>query len=400
MSDNAPTHSMLSPSKAEQWTTCTASVRFIRDNKDRLPPDKPTPAAMEGTKAHHVAEALILKEDIPVYATKDMLLHARGYAEFCNGVMLGSKVFSHGVEKRVPLYYLPQERGTVDFFAHTSSGLHLVDFKYGYGEVESVGNKQMAIYAASMIREWQQSDAMWGCKPRVSGDTKVTMTIYQPRLTTEMVTWEITVKELLAFVDKEITPHARAILAGEPGVFKASEKACKFCPAKGMCKAYNDHLLGDFDTEVLDAPPKVESMSEEYILRMYALRDNLAEWIDSIEKYVNAKVLSGKPMPGLKVTLSNGGHRYWRDPTRASKVLMELGLAYDEVFPPSDVISPAQAEKLTKKKKTGKLIQELFGLMVKPPGSPIVVPLSDPRPEYKRDPAADFAELEENDFWS
>lgn len=385
-SDSAPAHSKLSPSKAATWTTCTASVRFIRENEHQLPPDKPGDAAIEGTKAHNVAEALLLNKPVPKYATRDMVIHAKAYAEFCRETMGGNgNVIEWGVEKRVPLFYLPEERGTVDFFALTKTGLHMVDFKYGYGEVNSIENKQMAIYAASLLADWAND---W-LEPRTfSDDMVVTTTIFQPRLSEETTTWKTTVGQLRAFVTTNVLPHAQAILRGDKGVFAPSAEACKFCRAKGICKAYNENLLKDFEHE-LDDLPAVETLTEAQVLKAYAAIPSLTEWAKAVKEHVEARVKAGYKLPGLKLALSNGGHRYWADEARAGKLLLDLGLAFDEVYPPADVISPAQAEKLTKKHK-GQKIVELHGLMKKPAGVPIVVPESDPRPEYVRDFTGDF----------
>jgi hypothetical protein len=398
MTDTTPEHSRLSPSKAHTWTECTAALAFVKANEHRLPPDKPGPSAMEGTKAHTVAEYLLLGKEPPKWATKEMLRHGKAYAEFCHDVM-GPKrdVIRWGAEFRAPLYYLPSERGTVDFHALTKNGAHLVDYKYGYDPVESENNLQMAIYARSLIES--MFDGFWEALPADS--YPVTMTIFQPRLEQDHVTWTTTWGELKKFTDERITPKAQAILRGDPGVFKCGTKICKWCRGTAICETYNNAMLEDFEevveavieTEVL---PAVSTISDEMIVATFKAREKIRLWLSEIEKFVTARLISGKNLPGVKLVLSRGGHRRWTDPAEAGKLLLSLNLPHDEVYPPSDVITPAVAEKLTDKMKGPKMI-ELQRLIVKPPGSPMAVPESDPRKAYENDMTSDFAGVDLNE---
>jgi len=402
--DTTPEHSRLSPSKAHTWTECTAALAFVKANEHRLPPDKPGPSAMEGTKAHTVAEKLLLGEELPKWAlantkeAKAMRTFGKAYAEFCHDVM-GPKreVIRWGAEFRAPLYYLPSERGTVDFHALTKNGAHLVDYKYGYDPVESENNLQMAIYARSLIEN--MFDGFWMALP--ADDYPVTMTIFQPRLEQDHVTWTTTWGELKKFTDERITPKAAAILRGDPGVFKCGPKICKWCRATAICETHNDAMLEDFKDEVLEVLEgnellPVTTVPDEQLVKFFINRDKLLDRIKEVEKFVTGRMLSGKKLPGVKLVLSRGGHRRWTDPAEAGELLLSCGLPHDEVYPPSDVITPAVAEKLTDKMKGPKMI-EMQRLIIKPPGSPMAVPESDPRKAYENDMTSDFAgvDLEE-----
>lgn len=390
--DTTPEHSRLSPSKAHTWTECTAVLAFVKANEHRLPPDRPGPSAMEGTKAHTVAEYLLLGKEPPKWATEEMLRHGKAYAEFCHDVMEPKRdVIRWGAEFRAPLYYLPSERGTVDFHALTKNGAHLVDYKYGYDPVESENNLQMAIYARSLIES--MFDGFWEALP--ADDYPVTMTIFQPRLEQDHVTWTTTWGELKKFTDERITPKAAAILRGDPGVFKCGPKICKWCRGAAICPTYNDAMLDDFKDEVLEVlegnePPAVATLPDEHVVKAFKACESIRLWLSEIEKFVTARLISGKKLPGVKLVLSRGGHRRWTDPVEAGKLLLSLNLPHDEVYPPSDVITPAVAEKLTDKMKGPKMI-ELQRLIVKPPGSPMAVPESDPRKAYENDMTSDFA---------
>jgi len=399
--DTAPEHSRLSPSKAHTWTECTAALAFVKANEHRLPPERPGPSAVEGTKAHKVAECLLLGEPVPDYANKDMLRHGKAYADFCHEVM-GPKphVIRWAPEQRIPLYYLKSERGTVDFHAVTKTGIHLVDYKYGYDPVESVNNLQMAIYARSLIEDLYV-DTFWDESPK--DDHMVTMSIFQPRIGVEPQTWKITWKELLKFTDERITLKAVSILKGEPGVFKCAPKVCKFCRGTAICEAYNNAMLDDFKDEVdmavnHEQPKLTSDITDERLVALFVNRDKLTTYLKEVEKFVNGRLASGMKLPGVKQILSKGGHRKWTDEAAAAKLLLDLKLPYDEVYETS-VITPAVAEKLTDKMKGPKMI-ELQRLIIKPPGSPMAVAESDPRPAVA-DLIDDFkdVDLSETEFW-
>jgi hypothetical protein len=391
IADTTPEHSRLSPSKAHTWTECTAALAFVKANEHRLPPDRPGPSAMEGTKAHTVAEYLLLGKPAQAWANKDMLSHGKAYADFCHEIM-GPKpgIISWGAEFRTPLYYLPSERGTVDFHAVTKTGVHLVDYKYGYDPVSSVENLQMAIYARSLIEH--KFDGFWIDPP--TDDLVITMTIFQPRLDVDHTTWTVTWRELLTFTDERITPKAQSILRGDPGVFKCGPKICKWCRATAICETYADSLLNDFRDEVEavvtgDDLPDVGTISDERLAQVFANIGKLSSWVKEVEKFVNERQLSGKPLPGVKLVLSRGGHRYWLDKDAAAKLLRSLKIPKEELFT-TELVSPAKAEKLTDKMKGKKMIQ-LQQLIGKPSGKPMAVPESDPRPAYQNDPLDDFS---------
>jgi hypothetical protein len=255
----------------------------------------------------------------------------------------------------------------------------------------------MAIYARSLIES--MFDGFWEALPADS--YPVTMTIFQPRLEQDHVTWTTTWGELKKFTDERITPKAAAILRGDPGVFKCGPKICKWCRGAAICPTYNDAMLDDFKDEVLEVlegnePPAVATLPDEHVVKAFKARESIRLWLSEIEKFVTARLISGNKLPGVKLVLSRGGHRRWTDPAEAGKLLLSLNLPHDEVYPPSDVITPAAAEKLTDKMKGPKMI-ELQRLIVKPPGSPMAVPESDPRKAYENDMTSDFAGVDLND---
>ena len=143
---STPTHSRFPPSSASRWTECTASISFVEANASRLPPEGSV-FADEGTKAHELA-AKLLTGATRLLDTQDadMITHVRDYVEFVRDkVAPGDRLM---VERRVPLFYLPEQRGTTDAAIIGPKGIYIADLKYGAGvSVYAKDNKQLAIYA-------------------------------------------------------------------------------------------------------------------------------------------------------------------------------------------------------------------------------------------------------------
>lgn len=388
--DTAPAHSILSPSHAYQWTECTASVPFKKANAHRLPKDTSSSASIEGTKAHAVCESMLREETPPGYATEEMLRHGRDYTRYVLN-QRGPSPHSWGIEHRVKLYYFPKQRGTVDFYAANDRGVFVTDYKYGYGEVVSANNRQMAAYARSIV---QENFMPWD----INHDTPITMTIFQPRLPGDPEPWVTTWRELFQFTEDVITPKAKLILAepdwpegwdeatppaGSATVFRPDDAVCKFCPAAAICKARHQQRLSsipeldDLLSGASDALPEVTSLERQVWL--VNNRKTIEGWLDDMQSHIDGLVNSGVKVPGRKVVLSKGGHRKWSSPEKAGNLLTELGIPADEVWT-KQIITPAQAEKLFTDCTSDKAI-ELMSLIFKPPGSRIIVAESDPRPE-------------------
>jgi hypothetical protein len=413
---SAPKHSRLSPSKAYQWTTCTASIGYAEANRDRIPPDRAGPAAIEGSKAHNVAEAILTGTPIPDYATPEMIRFGHAYAAVCREKM-GPKqhCFDWGVEARVPLSYLPEEAGTCDFYCATRTGVHIVDYKYGYNKVQSENNKQMAIYAGSLILH-EKDSLFW---PHITDATPVTMTIFQPRLDDDVVTWSTTWGELRKFLEEQVHCHAGTILATPAGEmrklpgggehyvhdprvkFAPGDKTCTYCPCYAFCEARLAGMLEEFQEAItLDSDEGVQvkpvaALTDAQLMHIYQNSNQITDWLGEIRKYLEAKTFSKDGLPGMKIVLSNGGHRYWSDEDRAAALLKDLGIKETDIFK-RDIVSPAQAEKLTKDIKS-RHMQELFKLMTKPPGKPMMAPENDPRPAWRESVLDDFKDLLETD---
>jgi predicted phosphodiesterase len=383
----------LNPSAAARWVTCTASPRFILANADKLPLDD-TVYNLEGTTAHEIAAALLQDrkpdpKECPTPITKEMHKHAWNYMEYVQA--LGGKPI---VEKKYPLWYMPGRNGKVDVLTVFEGHTHIVDYKFGQGViVDPFQNLQGAIYARSAMVEVLNSGQIDKGK---LVESPVSIHIYQPRgrnaEDSPSHVWETTWGEILEFT-KQVTDAAELILADGETEFKPSDKACRFCPAKGFCVA----RTGDFVREVKVLPevktgpltlPPATVVSVEQLAAVLKHGEAIKQWVDDAKDYALEYMKNGGSIEGFKLVLGRQGNRYWTDEEKAAKLLLEhTHLRETEVYERS-VVSPGGAEKLLGKNK---LTLELANLIARSEGKPTIAPEDDKRPAFGGiDPKLEF----------
>ena len=171
-------HAACSPSSANMWLACPASVTKTKDMT--RPSSK---FAREGTAAHAVAE-MTLKGDIflpdKITVEGDEYIVSPGMCRALNpyvshvqalGALPGAIVV---LEKRL---VVPDTRGmvwgTLDCGVNTSDGdLFVVDLKFGKGHIVDPDTPQLKLYALGLA-------GLVGMKRPTA---KVTLTICQPRV--------------------------------------------------------------------------------------------------------------------------------------------------------------------------------------------------------------------------
>ncbi len=373
----------LNPSSADRWTTCTASPKFIYDHWDKIPPDS-TKFSQEGTTAHEVAAALLEGRKpraadpyfCPTPIDADMHRHAWDYMEYVEGLRAKNGLLM--VEQKMGLWYMPGRNAIVDAAVSNPDSLHIVDYKYGEGvAVSPEGNLQATIYARNISGPLSL--------PR---SFRISIHIYQPRGRTAEDSpfhrWDTTWGEIQK-ISKKIEDAAQLIQLGVASTleFAPSEKACRWCPAKGFCEARRQSLTGDIEAlAVIEDKaltlPAPDTISIEQMGSILTHKEQIAKWLGEVEEFALGYLKGGSKIPGFKLVMSRGGNRYWADPKQAEKLLLESTILKREEIVEEKVISPAAAEKLLGKNEFS---VELTNLIAKPPGQPVIAPLDDRREE-------------------
>lgn len=379
------THSKLPPSSSSRWSVCTASVGFIERNKSVLPPDGST-FADEGVKAHALAAEVLTGKARLVGSTEpDMLLNVRAYIEFARGQVQEGDTVS--VEHRVSLFYLPSQWGTIDYRLVGKKRIAIIDYKHGAGvSVYAKENKQLAIYGESVVREIELAQD-------VPDDFPIELHIFQPRDRNDpepVRSWTLTRKELRAFTDPIAVVAGRILADPNGGEFVPNHDVqCRFCPAKGICKAFAAEGLSVVSLasvdEAIKGPiylPDPAALTRAQRVKTLQAKETFEQWLNAVEEQEMNELLKGAPAMGFKL-VEGKSNRKWSDETAA--VILLSSKAPLDVVAPRSPLSVAQAEKHFKKDK--EFLTEMDALIVKPPGKPTLAPESDKRPALQLNPA-------------
>lgn len=313
-------HAVLSPSSAHRWMRCPGSVRLTAD----LSEPEASPYALEGTMAHELcaveasfAFGLISaqeyddgidawRESTPDEYQEDMHRHAASYVALLGTLAGGHDGAEVMIEKRVRTG-VDSCWGTADAIIVSDESVHVVDYKYGKGvRVNAPGNEQLRLYALGSLNGFGRDSA-----------TRVSMTIYQPRLD-HVSTDSMSIADLRTWRDDAVAPQATLAL-GDNGPVVPSETACRWCPIAGSCKARADYMIRQ------DFAPAELMDSTELGHVLHQLPD-IEHWV----KAVRDEALKRDHVTGWKKVRS-APRRQIKDAEAAIDVFTAAGLGVDDV---------------------------------------------------------------------
>ena len=435
-------HAKLSPSSADRWTSCTASVGA----QEGLP-NEGSEAARLGTVCHQICEDVLTLgadpqnylglpmlfwyrdedaaygetwsidpawDDFPltsatvqhrVVVTQEMVDAVVSATEYVKGqhALFGGQLYA---EQQVPIGHFtgePDARGTTDVVMLSGTGIHVMDFKFGRHKVhayEVVTPAHPDIITGETVPEVRRPNLQMACyalgaleKYKGQEFTYVTLTIAQPFIG-HVSECTFSIEELLAVRDFLV---AKAEETRTRPQFVPSSANCHFCRASGNCaaqtKAVVDAALDGFD-DVSTA--SVKKPSDETLGTLYAVIPLVQNWCKAVEARVRDSLQQGRPVlrnDGLSYKLVEGrsSARQWKDPAAVETAFKQLGLA-DELVYAKALISPATAEKLAKAPRVKKgetpvtpaispaQWVELQGLITQGQCQPAIALETDPRP--------------------
>ncbi len=379
-------HALLSASGAHRWLNCTPSAR-LEENFE----NKQTVYTQEGTLAHELAE-LKLRKNYETMSTRkfnselkkikenelykpEMDNHTDTYAEYIKQIMYTSKAPCIFIEYKTDYSkYAKEGFGTTDCVIIEGNTLHVIDFKYGQGvAVSAENNPQMMLYALGI---YEANSIIYDIK-------NVVLAIIQPRLDS-ISEWNISIEDLIKWGNEVVVPKAEDAFAGI-GDFIPGEY-CRFCKAKGECRARAEANLQAI--EIRKTVDKNLLANDEIGVILKQCTD-VEDWLKDLRDTALNKILNGEKIEGWKA-VEGRSNRVITNIDEAFELLKKAG--FDEaVLYERKPLSLTELEKLVGKKKFAELLADYIE---KPKGKPALVDSSDKRPDFESKTTAeeDFKE--------
>lgn len=373
------THAFLSASGAAAWTRCAA-----KPFREIGLPDKSSPAAIEGTAAHILLDECVrygykpeskIGTDVrdedgknPVEVTQEMCDAINQTLDLVKDIP--GLIYA---EKKLDISNVTGEKyatGTADIIVvdYVNGKITIIDFKYGFDQIDVLENEQLMVYAAAAIEKYD-----------LTGDiTEVTLIISQPRIAHTDI-WNLEVTELNEHI-KKINVKGKHILIkvenGKGHELEATpgEKQCHFCKLGATCEERRTFHLSTITDDYVDlyrendllrkvknAEMRISASDDTHLATCYEAVDLIENWCKAVKKEVTDRVLSGAfTDKRYKAVLGRAGNRKISDEKELMKLAKDYYAIDDNQLFEKSMFSVAQLEKLHKNTKFWKDVQRLI----------------------------------------
>ena len=251
-------------------------------------------------------------------------------------------------------------RGRADCIIFTPTTLDVIDLKSGRGAlVSAYRNPQMMVYALA------------GLDLCADADPEIRLTIIQPALN-NISTASITRAELLAWRDEHLIPAARQTVEGT-GSYHVGDH-CRFCPVRPTCRARAEQMQAYVASARHD--PTSPTLALDDVAALLEGADHYKAWVDDIRRWATDEAMAGGQVPGYKLIIPHNRRRQFADEQAVVDAAREAGIdPYKRVLQ-----SPREIELQI---GTARYLKFFDALTYSEACNPKLVPVSDPRPEYR-----------------
>jgi hypothetical protein len=244
---------------------------------------------------------------------------------------------------------LPGVFGSTDLVGRIGNRAVVLDWKFGDGVVvDAEENAQLMFYAAAAMRT---KALKWA----FDGATEIECVIVQP----PMIKRWVTTPERIATFERALVRAVK--IASQDDAPLAQGEHCRWCAAKPICP----QMTGAVDRAIKQ---QIVNLDVDTLAQHLHTADLLEGWIKDLRALAFGLLEQGATVPGYKL-VQKQARRQWVDEANAAKVLGE-----DFIEPV--LLSPAQAEKLLKKRK----LALPDDLVVSVSSGTTLAPVDDPRP--------------------
>ena len=351
-------------STASRVIKCPASVALCA----KMPPKPSSKYADEGTLLHNaIAEILEHPLDPPEsiigFKYKELEVTQDLYNDkIVPALQKLAEVdpdfeMNYTVESEVDFgEYLPGVFGSADVIGRMGDKAIVLDWKFGSGViVNAEENYQGMFYAAAAMRT---AKTKWAFE----GATEIEIIIVQPP---EMRRW-VTTPDRIAQFEMQLSLAVKEAQNKEARMESGSH--CRWCSAKPTCPLMTGAVARS--TQIA-----LKNLNPEHIAVYLQQADMLEDWIKDLRELAHQMLEADVRVPGFKL-VAKRAIRQWANEDVAYDKLLDLIGNEHLIYKPSELISPAQAEKLL-----GKGGKELVkDLVVAVSSGSTLVEESDPRP--------------------
>jgi len=326
-------HAKFSPSGASIWLNCPASVRLSEGM-----PDSENEASRRGTEIHQTAEEWLRGLPFTFAEHEDA---ARPYVDYvANTTSDYDEVF---IEHKLRGFWGLVEGvwGTADIFAVKGTHGLIIDLKTGRVPVDAATSLQLEVYGAAAHLEF----GLETCAVQIWQNGVVTS-----RLLTEE-DFARTIERVKEAVLRSPVEKAR------PG------DHCTWCKARAVCRERAVSVMQVAGSEFT---------TDSDLPTLLAAARRAVKWADDIEERALEAMKSGTRVDGFKLVEANTKRR-WNE--EALEVIEYMGLT--DLLTVRAPITITRAEKMLGKREASALMAVATE---KPPGNPVVVTQTDPRP--------------------